>query len=91
MELQAFDAVFLVPNAHDEAVACLRRNDKALGAGFPVNDQAVVSRGSKRIGNAGEQLFAIVNDFRYFPVHEVRRPDNGTAERISDGLRPPKA
>ena len=62
MELDAFDFVAAVAEAHDDAVVGFGGDGEFARQGFAFNDQRVISRGGKRVGERAEDAFRVVVD-----------------------------
>src|ERR1700749_324556 len=86
MELPAFDRIFAVAEAHDDAV---------LGAGGDLelareavfrDDQRVIASAGHGAGDAGEERTAVVDDFAGLAVHELGGADHLAAEGGAAGL-----
>ena len=88
MELDAFDGKFAVAEAHDDAIIGLRSDGQFARERLSLDDQRVIARCGKRIGQLPEDAFAVVMDFAGLAVEKFGRADDFPAERNSDRLMP---
>ena len=86
MELDAFDFVAAVAEAHDDAVGGFGGDGEVAGEGFAFDDERMVARGEEGIGQIAENIFAVVMDFAGFAVEELGGADDFAAEGRADGL-----
>ena len=86
MELDAFDFVAAVAEAHDDAVVGFSGNDEFAGQGFSLDDQGMVARGREGIRELAENIFVVVMDLARLAVKKFRGTDDFAAERGANGL-----
>ena len=68
VELDAFDFVAAMTEAHDDAVVGLGGNREFVGQGFFLDDQGMVARGSEGIRELAKNILAVVMDLARFAV-----------------------
>ena len=86
MELDTFEFVLLVANAHDDAVVSSCRDGEFSREGFALDDQRVVARRRERFRQFLENTFAVVMDFAGLSMKQLWRANDFSAECFSDGL-----
>ena len=62
MELNPFYGVFLVPQAHDYAPVCPGGTLQAIGQGFRVDDQRVITNRLEGLGKTCQDSLSVVVD-----------------------------
>ena len=75
-----------MPKSHDLVLVRPRGNLKAVWERLFFDDKRMVARRFKRIVQPLEKLGAVVVYHRGFTVHQPIRPDDITAEYITDAL-----
>src|ERR1700675_53118 len=88
VELHPFDAQFAMAEPHDGSVGGFCGNFERARQRFSLDDQRMIPRGLKILGEAAEHGLAIVMDFAGFPVHDFRRAYHTPAKRRADRLVP---
>ena len=88
VELYAFEFVAAMAEAHDDAIVSLRGDGKFAWKRFAFDDERVIARGNKGLGQFAEDTFAVVMDFAGFAVKEFGRADDISAERLANRLVP---
>src|SRR5258708_22991383 len=86
MELDAFDFVAAVPEAHDDAVVGFGSNGEFARQRFSFDNEGVVARGGHRIGQFAENVLAVVMNLAGFAVEESWGAHDFSAKRGADGL-----
>src|SRR5690349_6477548 len=87
VELHAVQRPGAVPDAHD--LALLRPGaDDEIGVveRLAADDQRVVARRLKRVGQPAENALAVVEDRRRLAVHDADVADHFTPENVADAL-----
>ena len=88
MELDAFDGIFAMPDAHDFAFCGFRRDFQAGGQRVALDNEGMVARGFKRLRQAAKYALALVLNQRCFAVHNAVIAHHVAAERRADALMP---
>ena len=88
MELDAFDFVAAVAEAHDDAVIRFGCDGEFARERFALHDERVIARGGKGIRQLAKDAFAVVMDLARFAVEECRRADDFAAKSGANGLMP---
>ncbi len=86
MELDAFDFVATMAEAHDDAVVSLGGDGEFTRQGFFLDDQGMVARCGKGVRQLAENIFVVVMNLTRFSVKKFRRADDFAAERGTNGL-----
>ena len=86
MELDAFNCVAPVTEAHDDAVVGLGGDHKLTRQGFFLDDERVIARGGERIGQLAENIFSVVMNLAGFAVEKLRGADDLSPKRGANGL-----
>jgi len=86
VELDAFDFVAAVAEAHDDAVAGFGGDGQLAGEGFALDDERVIPRGCEGLRKFVENVFAVVMDFAGFAVKKLWSANDFAAERRADRL-----
>lgn len=86
MELHAFYAMCAMANSHDYSVGSGGRYFKHIGQGVAFDDQRMIARGLEAIRQALEYGARVMTNLRHLAVHQVRRANDPTAERLTYGL-----
>jgi len=86
MELDAFDFVAAVPEAHDDAVFGFGGDGELAGQRFSFDNERVIARGGKRVRQFAENVFPIVMDLAGFAVEKFWSTNDFPAEGRADGL-----
>ena len=86
MKLNALDLHLAVAQAHDKSIGRGGGNFEAGGQALALHDQGMVASGLERIGQAFKNGPAVVMDLAGLAMHQLRRPDNFSAESLADGL-----
>jgi len=86
VELDAFEFMAAVAEAHDDAVVSFGGDGEFARKRFAFDDERMVARGSERLGELAENIFTVVMDIARFSVKEFRRANNFPAEGSADGL-----
>jgi hypothetical protein len=86
VELDAFDFVATMAEAHDDAVVSLGGDGEFAGQGFFLDDQGMVARCGEGIGKLAENIFVVVMNLARFAVEKFRSADDFSAERSANGL-----
>ncbi len=87
VELHAVDRQGAVRQAHDQAVAGLRRDGEVGRAIVPLDDQRVIARGLEGAVDAAKHRLAAMLDLRHLAVHRQGRARDRAAEGLPDGLQ----
>ena len=74
-------------NPHDGAVVGAGAASSASGNGIG-DDERVIAAGDERLRHAAKTPRPSCDDARHFAVHQLRRADDGAAERDADALVP---
>jgi hypothetical protein len=69
MKLDALDAQFAMPKAHDCAIVSLGGNFELARQRFPLDDQRMIARGLEFLRQATKNSLAVVCDAARFAVH----------------------
>jgi hypothetical protein len=80
VELDAFDAQLAVAKAHDGTVCGFGGNFERTRERFALDNQRVIARSLKILGEAAKDGLAIVVNFAGFSVHDFWRADYAAAE-----------
>lgn len=86
MELDAFDAEFAVAQPHDGAICGFGRNFERPRKRFALDNQRVIARGLKILGEAAKDRLAIVVNFAGFSMHDFWRADHAAAKCGANSL-----
>ena len=86
VELDAVHGIALVLEAHDYAVARLRRDLEHRGQGCAIDDQRMIASCSEVLRDAGKNSLAGVMQLGQLAVHQRGRPDHAAAIDLADGL-----
>lgn len=86
MKLDALDPKFLVAQTHDNSVVGLGGYFQLAGQALALNDQRVITRGRKTLGELAENRLAIVADFACLAMKEFWCPDDAPAKRRANSL-----
>src|ERR1700722_684352 len=86
MELHAIDRTLAVGQAHDEAVLGLGGHAQRFGQVLALDDQRMVARRRKRIGQVLEYARAAMADLGNFSVHRRFGAHHLAAESLADRL-----
>ena len=86
VELDAFEFVAAVADAHDDAVVGFGGDGEFARKRFAFDDQRVIARGGEGLGEFAENIFAVVMDFAGLAVKEFWRANDFAAEGRADGL-----
>src|SRR5260370_19922365 len=86
MELDAFDFVAAVAEAHDDAVIGLGGDGQLARQGFFLDDERMVARGGEGIRQLAENILAVVMDLAGFAMKQLRSANDFAAECGADGL-----
>ena len=86
MELHAFEFVPAMAEAHDGAVIGLGGDGQLARQGFALDNEGMVARGRKGIGELAENVFAVVMDLAGLAVKDFRRANNFPSECRANGL-----
>src|SRR5258708_20873884 len=88
VELDAFDFVAAVAEAHDDAVVGLGGDGQLAGQGFFLDDKGMVARGGEGIGKLAENIFVVVVNLARFAMKEFRGADDFSAKCGANSLVP---
>ena|SRR5215467_3159178 len=80
VELDAFDFVSAVAQAHDDAVVGFRSDGKLAGQGFPFDNERVIARSGERVGKLAKNIFAVVMDLTGFAMEKLWGTNDFPAE-----------
>ena len=86
MELDAFDFVAAVAEAHNDAVVGFSSDEELTRQGFSFDDERVIACGGKRVRQFAENGFPIVMDLAGFAVEKFWSTNDFPAESRADGL-----
>ena len=86
MELDAFDFVAAVAQAHDDAIVGFSGDGELARERFALHDERVITRRREGIGQLAENVFSVVMDPAGLAVKKFRRADDLATERCADGL-----
>jgi len=86
VELDAFDFVAAVAEAHDDAVVGFGGDGEFAGQRFFFDDQGMVARGGEGIGQLAEYILVVVMDLAGFAVEELWGAYNLAAKRNANRL-----
>ena len=86
MELDAFDFVAAMAEAHDDAVVGFSGDDQLAGERFALDDEGVIPRGCEWLRQIAENIFAVMMDFAGFAVKEFWSANDFAAEGRTDRL-----
>src|ERR1039457_7643178 len=86
MKLHAPDWQFLVPHAHDFALAGFGSDFETIGQRVALDDERMIARGDKGIGHPHKKVLAVVLNRRGFAVHHAVIYHHLRAEHVSDAL-----
>src|SRR5206468_13120963 len=88
MELDAFDFVAAVAEAHDDAVTGFGGDGEFAWERFALHDERVIARGGEGVRQLAEDVFAVVMDLARFAVEEFRGANDLASKRSANGLMP---
>src|SRR5271167_930322 len=88
MELHTFYLHLLMTDTHDEPVRGAGRDFQAVRQRRALDDQRVVARGRKGIGEPRKDGLAIMGYKAGLAVHDLRRSYHPASERLADRLVP---
>ena len=88
MKLHAPNGQLFVSQPHDFAFSSFSRNFEAVRAGVPLDQQGVIARRCKALGESGKDVGIAVVDRRCLAVHEVVGSHDVASKMLSDGLVP---
>ena len=86
VELDAFDFVATMTEAHDDAVVGFGSDGEFARQGFSFDNQRVITGGGERVGKFAENAFAVVMDLAGLAVEKLRGTNDFPAEGGADGL-----
>ena len=86
MELDAFDFVLAVAEAHDDAIVCLGGNRQFARERLALNDEGVIARGREGLGKFAEDALAVVMDFAGLAVKKLGGANDSSAEGSANRL-----
>src|SRR5207237_27664 len=82
----ALDGVFAVTDAHDDAALRVRGDFEHGWHGVRRDRQRMIANRLERVGQAGEDAFAVVRNHRGLAVHDLASGDDLAAEGLADRL-----
>ena len=88
MELNSFNAKFTMPKAHDRAVVGFGGYFELARQRFPLDDQRMIARGGKGIGELAEDALGIVVNLAGLAMKQLGRTNDLSSEGGADGLMP---
>src|SRR5205807_2164773 len=88
MAAAASAMIAAVSPPHDFAFARPSADVEHIGKRVAFDQEGMVARRSERIGQAGEDRLAVVQDGGRLSVHEARGADDVPSERLADRLMP---
>src|SRR6267142_6868829 len=88
MELDAFDFVAAVAEAHDDAVIGFGGDGEFARERFALDDERVIARCREGIGQPAENTLAVVLDLAGLAVKKFRGANDLAAKRNANGLMP---
>ena len=86
MELDAFEFVAAMAEAHDDAVVGFGGDGQLARKRFAFDDERMIARGGEWLCQIAENIFAIVVDFAGLAVKELRRANDFAAKCRADRL-----
>src|SRR5580692_8112128 len=86
MELDAFDFVTAMAEAHDDAVGGFCGDGQLARERFAFDDERMVARGCERLWKLAEDILAVVMDFAGLAVEELWSTNDFAAEGRADRL-----
>ena len=86
VELDAFDFVAAMAEAHDDAVVGFGSDGQLAGERFALDDEGVIPRGGEWLCQIAENIFAVMMDFAGLAVKELWGTNNFAAECCADRL-----
>src|SRR5215472_142103 len=86
VELDAFDFVAAVTEAHDDAVIAFRGDHELARQRLPFNNERVITGGRERVRQLAEDIFAVVMDLAGFAMEKFRSADDFSAKSCTNGL-----
>ena len=86
MELDTFDFVAAVAEAHDDAIAGFGGDGQLSRKRFSLDDERMIARGRERLGQLAEDILSIVMNFTGLAVKEFWSANDFAAEGRADGL-----
>src|SRR5579859_1161127 len=88
MELDAFDRIGAMAQAHNQPVHRPGCNLQFFREGGVLDDEAMIAIGFKWLWQAVEETFALVIDQRGLAMHWLRRSNNAPSIDLPNGLMP---
>jgi hypothetical protein len=86
VELDAFDFVAAMAEAHDNAIIGFGSDSELTRQRFFFDDERMVARGDEGIGQLAENILAVVVDLAGFAVEEFGGTDDFATKRGANGL-----
>src|SRR6266508_4540793 len=86
MKLYTFDFHLTMTQTHDYVVRCARGNFQTCRKIAGLNNQRVITAGTKRLIESGKDRLAVVSNRRRLSMKYSRRAGDASAEHLADGL-----
>src|SRR5207245_11688636 len=86
VELNAFDLVAAVAQAHDNAVIGFRGDRELARQRLPFHNERVIAGGRERVGQLAEDIFPVVMNLAGFTMEKFRSADDFSAKSCTNGL-----